>query len=136
MINLRVISSLSSYISDSSVRFDKEPRLLKIENLLLFMLTLFIYFYLFKFSLWYFLILLFIPDVSMIGYFINTKVGAYIYNTIHYLFFPITLLFISILVKSNTATMIALIWISHIFMDRSLGFGLKYLDDFKHTHLS
>lgn len=25
MINLRVISSLSSYISDSSVRFDKEP---------------------------------------------------------------------------------------------------------------
>lgn len=111
-------------------------RLLKIENLLLFMLTLFIYFYLFKFSLWYFLILLFIPDVSMIGYFINTKVGAYIYNTIHYLFFPITLLIISILVKSNTATMIALIWISHIFMDRSLGFGLKYLDDFKHTHLS
>ena len=26
MINLRVISSLSSYISDSSVRFDKEPK--------------------------------------------------------------------------------------------------------------
>lgn len=63
-------------------------RLLKIENLLLFMLTLFVYFYLFKFSLWYFLILLFIPDVSMIGYFINTKVGAYIYNTIHYFFSP------------------------------------------------
>ncbi|MEM5153782.1 hypothetical protein AACA95_03950 [Enterococcus faecalis] len=27
MINLRVISSLSSYISDSSVRFDKEPEI-------------------------------------------------------------------------------------------------------------
>jgi hypothetical protein len=29
-----------------------------------------------------------------------------------------------------------LIMIAHISMDRALGFGLKYPDDFGHTHLA
>jgi hypothetical protein len=31
---------------------------------------------------------------------------------------------------------IALIWGAHIGMDRAVGYGLKYADAFKHTHLS
>jgi hypothetical protein len=30
---------------------------------------------------------------------------------------------------------VALIWIAHIGFDRLLGYGLKYISDFKHTHL-
>ncbi|MCL4805949.1 MAG: DUF4260 family protein, partial [Anaerolineae bacterium] len=30
---------------------------------------------------------------------------------------------------------VALIWLAHIGLDRMLGFGLKYPDAFRHTHL-
>jgi hypothetical protein len=35
----------------------------------------------------------------------------------------------------SAALAIGAIWVAHIGMDRMLGYGLKYGDDFTHTHL-
>ena len=82
----------------------------------------------------YFFLLLLVPDVSMIGYFINTKIGAILY-IVHHFSLPTILLTICIVFNISTVTPIALIWIAHILMDRGFGFGLKYANDFKETHL-
>ena len=76
-----------------------------------------------------------ILTLSMIGYVINTKIGATIYNLDHNFLLPLILLVMSFMFVYALLLMISLIWIAHIFMDRALGFGLKYTDSFKHTHI-
>ncbi|WP_083806885.1 DUF4260 family protein [Carnobacterium sp. 17-4] len=56
------------------------------------------------------LIFFFLIDISLLSYLINKQIGAYIYNFAHNLIAPCVLL---------------------VF-----GYELKYLDDFKHTHIS
>ena len=36
---------------------------------------------------------------------------------------------------SDTALALALIWLTHIGVDRAVGYGLKYPSGFKDTHL-
>jgi hypothetical protein len=40
-----------------------------------------------------------------------------------------------VLADSSLATKLALIWLTHIGLDRALGYGLKYPTHFKDTHL-
>ena len=105
---------------------------LRVETLFL---SLYIYFYIFEFSLMYFFLLFFVPDVSMFGYLFNTKVGAYSYNSIHNLVLPVVMFIIGSYFNIGLVKMLSLILFSHIFMDRILGYGLKYNGSFKHTHL-
>lgn len=111
-------------------------RLLKIENFFQFVFVLFLYFYVFGFNWFYFVLFLFAPDLSMIGYFFGNKSGAFTYNLVHNLILPSLLLIIGILTKYQLLSMVSLIIFAHIFLDRLLGYGLKYVDGFKHTHLS
>ena len=37
--------------------------------------------------------------------------------------------------SSDTALALALIWLTHIGVDRAVGYGLKYPSGFKDTHL-
>ena len=99
-----------------------------------FILLLFIYVNL-EFSLWWFFLLLFVPDVMMAGYLVNTKVGAALYNLGHNLVLPIICVGVSFYFSSETGLMLALIWLAHILMDRFLGYGLKYSQSFKETHM-
>lgn len=55
---------------------------LHIEGFALLLLSIYFYAY-FEFSWFWFLVLLFIPDVSMLGYLIDNKVGAILYNIVH-----------------------------------------------------
>ncbi|MFS0725220.1 DUF4260 domain-containing protein [Paenibacillus sp. 1P07SE] len=109
-------------------------RLIQLEGLIV--LGLAIYFY---FSSGYgwamFLLLLFVPDLSMIGYAVNNKVGAYVYNAAHTYTVPLLLLLVGLLLSAGWLMMIGFIWVAHIGMDRMLGFGLKYETGFKDTHL-
>jgi len=45
------------------------------------------------------------------------------------------LMVIGLLTTTPVLLMAALIWLAHIFLDRALGYGLKYEDAFKKTHL-
>jgi hypothetical protein len=86
---------------------------------------------------WLLFVLLFlIPDLSMIGYVANARVGAITYNAVHSYVVPLALAGYSFRANRPTILAISLIWIAHIGFDRMLGFGLKYPTRFKDTHLN
>lgn len=86
-------------------------------------------------SWWLFIILLLLPDLSMLGYMVNHKIGSYIYNIFHTYTLPLLLIMVSGLLELQTILALGLIWTAHIGMDRTLGYGLKYPTHFKDTHM-
>ncbi len=82
-----------------------------------------------------FIVLLLAPDLSMIGYLVNPRIGATAYNLIHTYALPITLGVASLLGGWPLGVSLALVWLAHIGMDRTVGYGLKYASNFKDTHL-
>jgi hypothetical protein len=66
------------------------------------------------------------PDLFMLGYLVNARVGAATYNLGHFLLLPLVLFGLSYWVGRPMLTAIALIWFAHIALDRMLGYGLKY----------
>ena len=86
-------------------------------------------------SWWLFAALWLTPDLSMLGYLGGPKLGARIYNAIHSYVTPATLAVTALLLKSPALLPYALIWMNHIGADRLLGYGLKYPEGFKFTHL-
>jgi hypothetical protein len=108
--------------------------LLRIEEATLLLLSLFAYQHLH--ASWLLFGLLFLtPDLSMLGYLANPRIGAAIYNLIHTFTLPLALLLASYIEHWHLASELALIWTAHIAFDRLLGFGLKYPTQFKDTHL-
>lgn len=83
-----------------------------------------------------FAIFLLAPDISAIGYLVNTRVGSISYNIAHIYILPLIIAALAIRLDWSPGLQIALIWAAHIGMDRLFGYGLKYPDDFKHTHLN
>jgi len=109
--------------------------LIRMEGLLVLAAAAFFYFSN-GYSLGMFLLLLLVPDVFMVGYIINNKIGAYLYNFAHTYTTPLLLLLAgNTILVNNNLTMISLIWLAHIGMDRMLGYGLKYQSGFKDTHI-
>ena len=88
------------------------------------------------FSWLWFIIFIFIPDLSMIGYLINNKIGAILYNIIHTYSLSIALAMYGFLLSNSIVLGAGLILSAHIGMDRMLGLGLKYPTTFKDTHLN
>lgn len=82
-----------------------------------------------------FVVLLFVPDVSMIGYLVDARFGAWAYNVAHTYLLPTVLLAAGYALGAPLAVQIGLIWLAHIGLDRTLGYGLKYPTEFKDTHL-
>jgi hypothetical protein len=83
-----------------------------------------------------FAVLFLVPDVFMIGYLRDAKLGATIYNFGHTYIVPGVMLVLAHSLGQSTALALSLIWIAHIGFDRVLGYGLKYATGFKVTHLS
>lgn len=84
---------------------------------------------------WVFPLLLLTPDISMIGYVWNTKVGAVLYNIFHHKLLGILLLIIGFYGEINGLSLVGIIIFGHAALDRIFGYGLKFSDNFKHTHL-
>ena len=82
-----------------------------------------------------FALLLFAPDVAMIGYVRDVKTGSTVYNLGHTLAFSLALVAIGAAAASTLAVQLGLIWTAHIALDRVLGYGLKYPTTFKDTHM-
>jgi hypothetical protein len=82
-----------------------------------------------------FVLLLLVPDVSMVGYMVNTRVGSQVYDVVHTYALPLVLIAFGLATSAPLAIQIGLIWFAHISMDRVVGYGLKYATDFKDTHL-
>lgn len=82
-----------------------------------------------------FILLLLVPDVSMIGYKVNIRIGSIVYNLVHTYALPALLVGLALALNVPVLLQIAFIWFAHIGMDRTVGYGLKYPTDFKDTHL-
>ncbi|WP_417363345.1 DUF4260 domain-containing protein [Galbibacter sp.] len=107
---------------------------LKIEEL--FMLALGCYlFSTLDYSWWWFIGLFLLPDIGMLGYVINTKVGAFTYNIFHHKGIAIVLYMLGLWLGLPYLSLAGILIFSHTSFDRMLGYGLKYHTDFKDTHL-
>jgi hypothetical protein len=110
-------------------------RILRSEGLVLFAVALAAYFSALDEPFWLVPLLLFTPDLFMVGYARSTRTGAALYNFAHSYPAPALLGAIAVAASDHLWQAVALIWFAHIGMDRALGYGLKYDGSFKQTHL-
>ncbi|MDR3524858.1 MAG: DUF4260 domain-containing protein [Acetobacteraceae bacterium] len=82
-----------------------------------------------------FAVLFLAPDLSMMGYLANPRLGAVCYNAGHSYLGPAFLGLIGWLAGGEVWWSLALIWSAHIGFDRLLGYGLKFPSAFGATHL-
>lgn len=89
-----------------------------------------------EFSWLTFFLLLLWPDLVFVIYLLNKRWGIVCYNLLHSYPLPLVLMAVSFTLPWLTGLQIAIIWLAHIGMDRTFGYGLKYNGQFKQTHLN
>jgi hypothetical protein len=114
--------------------FTRPSILLKLEYATLLIAAVALYSHL-RLGWLIFAILFFAPDIFMLGYTINPRIGSAIYNFGHILTVPTILLAVAAYEDIRKLAAVSLIWICHIAFDRVFGYGLKYPTQFKDTHL-
>ena len=108
--------------------------ILKIEELFMFGVSIF-FFSKLGFAWWWYPLLLFAPDLSMIGYLAGARFGAVTYDFVHHKALGISVFVVGALLSNPPVQLAGLILFGHSSMDRIMGYGLKYGDSFQHTHL-
>lgn len=108
--------------------------IIKLEELGMFLLSIFALAYL-KVAWWYYLILLLGPDIGMLGYLFGNRVGAACYNIFHHKGIAVILFIAGSAYDTWSLQVAGIILFGHSSMDRMLGYGLKYDKGFKFTHL-
>lgn len=92
---------------------------------------------------WMYLVLFIGPDIGMLGYLVNTRIGAFCYNLTHHKGIAMLLMLVGLMAEVGSMLtdvqsgffLAGLIVYGHSSMDRMLGYGLKFGDHFQHTHL-
>ncbi|NDI97876.1 DUF4260 domain-containing protein [Flavobacterium sp. LaA7.5] len=107
---------------------------LKLEELAMFVLGIYL-FSLLDFAWWWFLALILAPDISMLGYALGNKAGAWSYNFFHHTGVAIAVYLAGIYLNNQIVQLAGVILFSHSRMDRLASYGLKYEKGFKFTHL-
>lgn len=80
--------------------------------------------------------LFFVPDLSLLLYARGPSTAAsVVYNVMHSYVLPAVLGILAVLIRSPLLGGISMVWIGHIALDRTLGFGLKYATSFQFTHI-
>ena len=79
--------------------------------------------------------LLLLPDVSMVGFLRDPRLGALTYNVVHNWAIGFAVLGLGYLAQSTPVAIAGAILIAHVGMDRALGYGLKLPTSFQETHL-
>lgn len=108
--------------------------ILKLEELALFLASVYVLYY-FNASWWLYLLILLGPDISMLGYLAGNKIGAWSYNLFHHKGIALVLIAIGLLMNYDALVTSGVILIGHASLDRVAGYGLKYESGFKFTHL-
>ncbi len=94
-----------------------------------------LYFQSLHFSWWLWPILFLSPDISFLGYGINTTVGAIVYNIFHHKGIAMLMILLGLVSNQQAFLIIGIVLFGHSSMDRFFGYGLKYSEGFKYTHL-
>ena len=114
---------------------DRLPRvLLHAEGLAVAVAAIALYFHA-GYPWWLLVAVVLAPDVSMVAYLAGSNIGAAAYDAAHTYLLPVALASVGLIGDVETAVELGLIWLTHIGVDRALGYGLKYPTGFKDTHL-
>src|SRR5690606_40877070 len=105
---------------------------LKLEELAMFLLGIYA-FSLLPFHWSAFLLLFFLPDLSMLGYLGGNRSGAFFYNLFHHKGFAILCGLLGLHLAIPQLQLTGIILFSHSAFDRMLGYGLKYEKDRQST---
>ncbi len=108
--------------------------LIRLEELFLFLLSIFLFAQL-DYAWWWYLILFLAPDIGMVGYVANPQVGSITYDLLHHKAVAVTAYVVGAFMGSPALQLVGVIILGHSSLDRVFGDGLKYSDSFKHTHL-
>ena len=108
--------------------------LLKIEEAAKFLAAWWLSWYL-GFPWWMFAAWLLAPDIGLIGYLLGPRVGAVTYNLLHHQLLAVVVGLAGVWYHIPECQFAGLLLYGHSAMDRAVGYGLKYPDNFKHTHL-
>ena len=109
-------------------------KLLKLEELGQFILSI-LFFNQLDYAWWVFPACILLPDLSMMGYLVNSKTGAWLYNFFHHKLLAIAVFAFGFWWGSPFITVSGVILFGHSAMDWIFGYGLKFNDHFEHTHL-
>lgn len=82
-----------------------------------------------------FALFILIPDISFIGYVWGPRAGATIYNVAHSYVLPMAIGLVGAALDQRALLLTGALWMTHIGIDRALGYGLKYGTAFQDTHL-
>jgi hypothetical protein len=98
--------------------------LIKLEELTLVLLSFYLFLAL-DYAWWWFLILFFLPDISLLGYAINKKAGTVTYNCIHHKALAVILYLLGSFAQVPGLQAAGLVLFGHSSFDRLLGFELQ-----------
>lgn len=108
--------------------------LIKLEELFLFVLAILLFAGL-DYAWWWYLVLFLAPDLGMLGYLASPGVGAVSYNLLHHKAVAVAAYALGSLIGLPALQLAGVIILGHSSLDRVLGYGMKYADSFRHTHL-
>ena len=78
---------------------------------------------------------LLIPDLAIAGYLAGPRIGAIVYNLVHNWAIGLVILAGGLALSITPLALAGTILIAHTGMDRSVGYGVKFMSGFKDTHL-
>ncbi len=107
---------------------------IKLEELGMFLLSILLFVQL-NFVWWWFPLLLLTPDISMVGYTLNPRIGAFLYNIFHHKGIAVVVFGMGFFAGEQILMLTGIILFGHASMDRIFGYGLKFSDFFMNTHL-
>jgi len=108
--------------------------ILRLEEILQFILSIYLVNQL-SYAGWLYWALFLTPDLGMLGYIVSPAIGAVVYNLLHHKGITIALYLLGLYFNVPELLFTGLLLFGHSSFDRIFGYGLKYSDNFKNTHL-
>jgi Domain of unknown function (DUF4260) len=122
--------------STRSIYLTRPDVLLRLEGLLALFVGCIAYQRLYPHHWGLYALLFFAPDVSLLGYLRSvSKTSAAFYNLVHCYGLPLVMGLLAWERGSVLGGQLALVWMAHISFDRCLGYGLKFPESFRYTHI-
>lgn len=108
--------------------------IIKLEELAMLIVCI-VFLYFCKVPWWCYLLMALGPDISMLGYLSGYRTGAFCYNLFHHKGVALSIILAGFYFGDNNIVYAGVILFGHSSMDRMFGYGLKYEQGFKYTHL-
>ncbi len=108
--------------------------ILRLEDAAFCILGVYAY-YILGASWWFFNLAFLVPDLSLLGYTFNDRIGASLYNFVHNYILACVIIAAGFYLHHELTTASGIVLFTHIALDRVFGYGVKYPTGFEHSHI-